>query len=90
MHITLDVGAAIKAYQILLNNPLSWSDIVLHLGDFHGMMAFFGVIGTLFAGSRFEDILFQAGLCSSGSISRVISGKQYNHCWIMHEAFLRP
>ena len=45
-HITLDVGAAIKAYHVIWNNPTAWSsDIVIHLGDFHAMMAFFGVIG---------------------------------------------
>ncbi len=87
VHITLDVGAAIKAFHVVWNNPTSWSDIIIHLGDFHAMMAFFGVIGRFVAGSGLEDILFQAGLCSSGSISGVISGKHYNRCWLIHEAF---
>jgi hypothetical protein len=34
-HITLDVGAAIKAYHVIWNNPQAWSDIIIHLGDFH-------------------------------------------------------
>lgn len=50
-------------------------------------MAFFGVMGKYVAGSGFEEIIFQAGICSSGSISGVISGKQYNRCWAIHEAF---
>ena len=86
-HITLDVGAAIKAYHVIWNNPVLWSDIIIHLGDFHAMMAFFGVIGLLVSGSGFEEVLFQAGLCSSGSITGVISGKHYNRCWLAHEAF---
>ena len=86
-HITFDVGAAIKAYHVLWNNPDTWSDIIVHLGDFHAMMAFFGVIGSFVSGSGFEEILFQAGLCSSGSIKGIISGKHYNRCWLVHEAF---
>ena len=86
-HITLDVGAAIKAFHVVWNNPQAWSDIFIHLGDFHAMMAFFGVIGKYVAGSGFEDVLFQTGLCSSGSITGVLSGKHYNRCWTVHEAF---
>ena len=86
-HITFDVGAAIKAYHVIWNDPTIWSDIIVHLGDFHAMMAFFGIIGAFVAGSGFEGILFQAGLCSSGSIKGLMSGKHYNRCWLLHEAF---
>ena len=85
-HITMDVGAAIKAYHFLWNNPKLWSDILIHLGDFHTMMTFFGVIGAYVKGSGFEEIVFPAGLCSSGTINGVISGKQYNRCWLVHES----
>ena len=37
------------------------------------------------SGSGFEDILFQAGLCSSGSIAGLLSGK-HNRNWLLHEA----
>ena len=77
-HITLDVGAAIKAYHVIWNNPQAWADIIIHLGDFHAMMAFFCDISCFVSGSGFEDILFQAGLCSSGSIAGLLSGKHYN------------
>ena len=40
-HITMDIGAAIKAYQVIWNNPEIWSDIIIHPGDFHAMMTFF-------------------------------------------------
>ena len=86
-HITFDVGAAIKAFHVIWNRPTFWSDIVIHLGDFHAMMPFFAVIGRLISGSGFEEILFQAGHCTSGNITGVISGKHYNRCWLVHEAF---
>ena len=59
----------------------------MHLGDFHAMMTFFGVIGAYVAGSGFKEILFQAGLCCSGSIKGLISVKRYNRCWLLHESF---
>ena len=51
------------------------------------MMAFFGVIGRFVESSGFEDVLFQAGLRSSGSIAGVMSGKHYHRCWLVHEVF---
>ena len=86
-HITLDIGAAMKAYQVVWNNPEIWSDIVIHLGDFHAMMAFFGIIGCFVKGSGFEDVIFELGLCSPGCINGILSGKQYMRCWFIHEAF---
>ena len=58
-HITLDCGAAIKAYHILFNNPERFKHIVLHLGDFHAMQAFFGAIGSYVSVSGFEDIILR-------------------------------
>ena len=44
------------------------------------MVAFFGVIGRLVSGSGFEDVLFQAGHCTSGSINGAISGSIVTDC----------
>ena len=87
VNITLDVGAAIKAYDVIWNNPLLWWDTIIHLGDFHAFCAFFGTIGTYIAGSGFEGVIFHADLCTSGSITGLIAGKEYNRCWVVHEAF---
>ena len=40
------------------------------------MMVFFGIIGSYVKGSGFEEIIFQLGMCSSGSINGVISGEK--------------
>ena len=40
-HITMDVGAAMKAFQVIWNNKIRWSDILIHPGDFHCMLMFF-------------------------------------------------
>ena len=39
------------------------------------------------AGSGFEDAIFQAEVCSSGSLNGVLSGPHYNRCWTVHSAF---
>ena len=59
-HITLDVRAAIKVFRVIWNNPVAWSDIVIHLRDFHTMLAYFGVIGLYVSGRGLEEVLFQA------------------------------
>lgn len=86
-HITLDCGAAIKAYHVLWNNPDRYKHIIIHLGDFHLMQAFFGVIGSYISGSGFEDIIFQLGLCQPGTLKAVLKGKYYNQAWMIHESF---
>ena len=40
-HITMDVGAAMKAFQAIWNNPIIWSDILIYPGNFHCMSMFF-------------------------------------------------
>ena len=35
-------------------------------------------------GSGFEDIIFQSGLCTSGSLQAVLSGSHYNRAWSIH------
>lgn len=44
--ITVDVGAAAKFYRVLWNNPEEFDKVLTHLGDFHGMMEFFPIIGN--------------------------------------------
>ena len=39
------------------------------------------------AGSGFKDAIFQAEVCSSGSLNGVLSGSHYNRCWTVHSAF---
>lgn len=43
VNITLDVGAAINAFKVLWTYPDIFSNVVLHLGDFHLMKENFKV-----------------------------------------------
>lgn len=47
----------------------------------------FQILGSLIAGSGFEDTVYQSGLCTSGSLNGVIAGSHYNRAWSLHSAF---
>lgn len=70
-HITVDAGVAAKFYHVLWNNPEEFDKVLTNLDDFHGMMAFFSIIGKIVQDSGFEEVGYQAGLCTSGGISKV-------------------
>ena len=58
VNITLDLGAAMSAYKVVWNYPNIFSNVIIHLGDFHFMKEAFAVLGMLIEGSGFEDIAF--------------------------------
>ena len=76
-HITTDVGAAAKFYHVIWNNPGEFHNVIIHLDDMHAIMEFFGNIGKFISGSGFEEVVYQAGLCTSGAMKGVLSGKHY-------------
>ena len=84
VNLTLDAGAYVNAYRVLCNYPDKISKVVLHLGDFRFMKEVFTMLGTLVKGSEFEDVIFQAGVCSTGSLNGVLSGSHYNRYWTVH------
>jgi len=83
INMTLDVGAYVNAYRVLCNYPEKFPKLILYLGDFHLMKEVFGSIGKLVAASGFEDVVFQAKICYTGSLDSVFSGVQYNRCWFV-------
>ena len=84
VNVTLDVGAAMNVYKLTWNYSRLFENVVVHLGDFHFMKENFGVIGKIIKGSGFEDVVFQASVCSSGSLNGVLSGTHYNRAWTVH------
>ena len=87
VNASLDVGAAMNAYKLISNHPKKFGNVIIHLGDFHFIKENFGVIGKLVAGSGFEGVTFQAGLCSTGSFKGVLAGTHYNRAWTVHSVF---
>ena len=88
-HVTIPAGAAMKAFQVIWNNPIIFSDILIYPGYFHCMLMFFPVIRSYLECSGFEEIIFQATLFTSGCIKGIMNRKHYNPCWLIHEAFFQ-
>ena len=83
--VTMDLAGAKIAYDILWQSPQLYSDVIIHLGAFHAMCSYMGSLGKMMTGSGFEDILIESGVCASGSIAKVMSGKHYNRAMRVHQ-----
>ena len=86
MNVILDIGAAMNAYKMIWNYPHKFPNCVVHPGDFHAMKENYCVIGNIVAASGFEDVVFQSGLGTSGSVQGILSGTHYNRAWVIHSA----
>jgi hypothetical protein len=88
--VTFDLAAAKLAYKIMWNKPDVFTNVFVHLGAFHirPMCCYLGALGTFMAGSGFEEIILQAGVCASGSIAQVMSGKHFNRAMRVHVLML--
>ena len=54
VHLITDEGAAQKFYQVVWNNEEKFRKVLIHLGDSHGMMEHFSVIGKIVSNSVFR------------------------------------
>ena len=68
--ITFDLAVVMKAYSILWQNPEEYSGVLVRIGLFHMICSYLGVIGKMMAGTGFEDIVIEAGVCASGLITK--------------------
>lgn len=73
--IFYDLAGAKKAYVIQWNYPEQYINLIVMLGDFHLMCAAYHAVGKIMTGSGFEDIVVNSGICASGSMNGVMSGK---------------
>ena len=62
--------------------------MIILLGACHIMCAYMGALGMMKPGSGFDEILIEDGVCASGSIDKVISGKHFNRARRINEHML--
>lgn len=84
----MDLAAAKIAYDLIWGDRDLYEKVIVNLGPFHTMCSYMGAIGKMMSGSGFEDIVVEAGLCASGSIEQVMSGKHYNRSVRVHQRML--
>ena len=76
--MTFDLGVAQKAYSIIWQNHVRFGNVIIRIGVFHKHMQ----------GSGFEDVVIESGICASGSLKKVMSGKHYNRALRVHKLML--
>jgi len=86
--VTMDLAAAKIAYDLIWAEEDKYRKVLLNLGPFHVMCSYMGAIGKMMCGSGFEDIVVDAGLCASGSIDQVMTGRHYNRALRIHQRML--
>lgn len=86
--ITCDLAVAKKAYAIIWQNPVNYSDVIIRLGVFHTLCSAFGTIGKRMSGSGISEVIIESGICASGSINKVMTGKHYNRALRVHKLVL--
>ena len=85
---TFDLGACMKAFPIVWNNPTRYEKQIVMIGAFHAVCAFMKMFGKKMNVSGLNNILVEAGLVSCGSLHRVLSGKDYSRAMVCHKALL--
>ena len=65
-----------------------FSDVLVRMGVFHITCSYLGALGKRLCCSGFEEILVESGICASGSINKVMSGKHYNRAMRVHKLTL--
>ena len=49
---------------------------------------FFLVAGLLVSYAGFEDVIYQGKVCTSGSLSGVMAGRNYNRAWVVDSSMI--
>ena len=66
-HITVDLQLYQTAYLVQWNDPLRWTNVILHSGMMHTLMNFLGCVGTLMKASG-VDVRINAAFAGITSI----------------------
>ena len=83
--VTFDLAVAKKANSIVLKNPERFGNVIVRMGFFHTIRSLFGALGSKTKGSGLSEILIESGVCASGSLEKVMSGKHYNRALRTHK-----
>ncbi|XP_032457827.1 uncharacterized protein LOC116417096 isoform X1 [Nasonia vitripennis] len=84
IEVTYDLAIAKVAYQIQSAEHPQLSNLFIHLGAFHIMMAYFKAVGKFINECGLTYIMVESGLLASGSVNGFISGKHFNRCKRLH------
>lgn len=86
--VTFELAVAKKAYTLVWQYSDKFSKVIVRMGVFHTICSLFGTVGKMMQGSGFAEIVVEAGICASGSLEKVMSGKHYNRALRVHKLFV--
>jgi len=86
---TFDLGVCMKAYPLVWNSARRYEDHIIMIGTFHLACGYLKMLGKKMDGTGLPDILLEAGLISSGSLSGVISAKNYSRSLNCHKVMMQ-
>lgn len=83
--VTFDLAVAKKVYALVWQYSEQFSKVIVRMGVFHTICSLFGTVGKMMKGSGFSEIIIESGICASGSLDRVMSGKHFNRALRVHK-----
>lgn len=83
--IVVDQAIYCKAQTIRWQEPIFLKKIVIRLGAFHTTMTALACIGKRFQEAGLPDILIEAGVVDTGSVTDVMNGYIYNRSIRCHK-----
>ena len=86
--VTFDLAVAKKAYALVWQYPEKFSKVIVRMGVFHRICSLFGTLGKMMKGSGIAEIIIEFGICASGSLDRVMTGKHFNRALRVHRLVL--
>lgn len=72
-----DLAVSKKAYAMAWQNPEIYKDTSIHLGVFHKLASYLSALGKRLRGSGLLEIVSESGVCASGSLEQVLTGKHF-------------
>ncbi|KPJ19879.1 hypothetical protein RR48_02307 [Papilio machaon] len=76
VQVTYDLAIAKIAYKIQATEGLKFSNLFIHLGSFHLMMAFFKAVGTFINECGLSHMMIESKIIASGSVNGILEVKK--------------
>ena len=83
--VTFDLAVAKKAYALVWQYSDQFSKLLIRMGVFHTTCSLFGTVRKMIKGCGFSEIIIESGICASGSLDRVVSGRHFNRALRVHQ-----
>ena len=79
--ITFDLAA----YALAWHYSDQFSKVIVRMGVFHTICSLFGTFRKMMKGSGLTENIIESGICDSGSLDRVMTGKHSNRALKVHK-----